>query len=542
MSLISHTLQAQELTVKGMQVTNDLSASIYERKDLNGTPCALVKVQLPSLGVIFEGNVIPPVEYKTGEYWVYMSKGSRELRIKHPQTQPLHVNFRDYNIKSVESRTTYNLSVQMPIIEEGVPMAKAGNPQLPDWLNSTQPNHWIGVSPRTTDRKKARSAAIINAVLGYLRANKEGKCEVKHWNDIYDEYNSNKISAYTNSIVTYNGFSCEIVDEYYNSRGEYFVRCGFVDNKQSKNQLKLFQTHEFTKTDNQEEVHSSASVLLLLNDQDYYSCDFDYDPSHDSGSYYQIKINNEPLIPATNMEYDKCLWNEHGNGSPLHFQLGENGQSLGVATLAVYSFLPFIPKSIKCTGKVATESYMNSSDVVTTSFLAKFIFTADTLCYPVPIHFLSLNGSELSIQIGNVNLQEKELETWRENFGEPIGKRWLERQEVPFTPDYNGNAIMRINKTCYALFDAFANLSTKFHAEISDNVELSSDDIQTSKRVTFQDLSNADMEFNDIGIRWYFENMPTQEQYRKMERQYLKTRKHPRWPGFFIAAEYHKGN
>ena len=145
-------------------------------------------------------------------------------------------------------------------------------------------------------------------------------------------------------------------------------------------------------------------------------------------------------------------------------------------------------------------NYMNSSDVVTTSFLAKFIFTADTLCYPVPIHFLSLNGSELSIQIGNVNLQEKELETWRENFGEPIGKRWLERQEVPFTPDYNGNAIMRINKTCYALFDAFANLSTKFHAEISDNVELSSDDIQTSKRVTFQDLSNADMEFNDSGV------------------------------------------
>ena len=71
-SLISHTLQAQELTVKGMQVTNDLSASIYERKDLNGTPCALVKVQLPSLGVIFEGNVIPPVEYKTGEYWVLL--------------------------------------------------------------------------------------------------------------------------------------------------------------------------------------------------------------------------------------------------------------------------------------------------------------------------------------------------------------------------------------------------------------------------------------------------------------------------------------
>lgn len=535
MGLISLTLQAQKLTVESMTLAdNDISARQYERKDLNGQACALVKVSLPSLGMKFEGNVIEPVEYKTGEYWVYMSAGSQELRIKHPQTQPLHVKFSDYGIKKVASKATYNLSIQMPEIEVGVAMAKAGTQQLPEWLNSNQPYYWIGVSPRTTDRKKARSAAIINAVLGYLRANKEGKCNIKHANSVDSSQESASTgtfstTAYTRSKVTYNGFSCEIVDEYYNSRGEYFVRCGFVDNKQSKSKLELFQFIDYADKDNQEKVHCKAGILLLMNDQEYYSCDIDYDPSHDNGSFYQIKINNEPLIPATNLIYDKCQWNEHDEESLLQFHSDEIGQSLGVATLAVYSFLPFVPKSIKCTGRVIQTYYnINVNDYEAETnyrFSKSFNFTADTLCYPVPIHFLSLNGGNFSIQIGSVNCQEKELETWMEALGEPTGKRCLERQ-FPFISDYNGRAIDRISKTYSSMYDALANLSMKLDAKISINENNAS---HTTEMKT-------DIEYNDIGIRWYFENLPTPEQQEKIEKQFVKTKKHSRWPGLYIIA------
>ena len=112
--LMALTLHAQELTVKEMKATNDLSASQYRRKDLAGEACALVKVQLATMGATFEGNVIQPVEYKSGEYWVYMSNGSRELRIKHPSFVPLHVTFSDYGIKGVQSLTTYDLTLLMP--------------------------------------------------------------------------------------------------------------------------------------------------------------------------------------------------------------------------------------------------------------------------------------------------------------------------------------------------------------------------------------------------------------------------------------------
>jgi hypothetical protein len=94
--IFPEAMHAQELTVKSMQsLPMDLSASQYERKDLNGAACALVKVQLAAVGAQFEGNVVGSVDYKTNEYWVYMTEGSYMLSVKHPSFVPLSVNFRD---------------------------------------------------------------------------------------------------------------------------------------------------------------------------------------------------------------------------------------------------------------------------------------------------------------------------------------------------------------------------------------------------------------------------------------------------------------
>lgn len=124
--LFAHAIQAQDLKVRSMsQDIGDLSASTYERKDLNGAACALVKVQLPAYGAKFEGNIIGNIEYKTGEYWVYMTEGSRELRIKHPNYLPLHVFFNDHGIgHGVKGKQTYTLTVAMQqmngIIDDGM--------------------------------------------------------------------------------------------------------------------------------------------------------------------------------------------------------------------------------------------------------------------------------------------------------------------------------------------------------------------------------------------------------------------------------------
>ena len=116
--LVSANLQAQKLTVQGMKATNDLSASQERRKDLNNEMCGLVKVRLAEKNATFEGNVIPPVIYKDGEYWVYMTKGSKELHILHPNYVPLEVKFNDYGIVRIQSLATYTLTLLKPNVSE----------------------------------------------------------------------------------------------------------------------------------------------------------------------------------------------------------------------------------------------------------------------------------------------------------------------------------------------------------------------------------------------------------------------------------------
>lgn len=91
----------------------DTSASIYGRTDRNGISCALVKVilLLPEIG--FEGNVIGESEFKKGEYWVYLTAGTRRLKLKHDKYAPVMVEFSEFGINGLESKTTYELTVEV---------------------------------------------------------------------------------------------------------------------------------------------------------------------------------------------------------------------------------------------------------------------------------------------------------------------------------------------------------------------------------------------------------------------------------------------
>lgn len=103
---------AQEATVKRVEMTpNDLSGSKYARFDNNGEACALVRVEVIADNVEFFGNVIQPVEHKTGDYWVYMVGGTKMLQIKSPSFLPLMINFADYGIDALIPKMTYVITL-----------------------------------------------------------------------------------------------------------------------------------------------------------------------------------------------------------------------------------------------------------------------------------------------------------------------------------------------------------------------------------------------------------------------------------------------
>ena len=104
---------AQDIEVKKFEpMEKDQTAALSPRKDINGSVCGLVKVQLKEAGAEFEGNVMGDVQFTGNEYLVYLPNGTKRLGIKHPDYLPITIVFADYGIKKIVSGTTYELKVK----------------------------------------------------------------------------------------------------------------------------------------------------------------------------------------------------------------------------------------------------------------------------------------------------------------------------------------------------------------------------------------------------------------------------------------------
>ena len=102
---------AQKAEVESFQATPiDLTAQKYAPNDLNGRKCALVKVQVIATGVEFSGNIIGTPEKHTGEYWVYMTHGTKMLKIAGETFLPFMYDFPE----PLQSGVTYVLTISTP--------------------------------------------------------------------------------------------------------------------------------------------------------------------------------------------------------------------------------------------------------------------------------------------------------------------------------------------------------------------------------------------------------------------------------------------
>lgn len=109
---------AQNLKVKSFSLAiNDLSASVDTVPDENGEPCALVKILVVDSIAKVEGFVLKTENAGPTEKWVYLSKGTKEMRLKPTHYKPIHIYFPDYGIDGVEGKKTYILDLEAPHLE-----------------------------------------------------------------------------------------------------------------------------------------------------------------------------------------------------------------------------------------------------------------------------------------------------------------------------------------------------------------------------------------------------------------------------------------
>ena len=105
-----YQLHAQDIEVKKFELMEkDQTATLSPRKDINGNACGLLKVSFEKDGMQFDGNIIGDVLHQSSEYWVYLSRGTKRINIKHPESLPKTIVFADYGISRIEENKTYHL-------------------------------------------------------------------------------------------------------------------------------------------------------------------------------------------------------------------------------------------------------------------------------------------------------------------------------------------------------------------------------------------------------------------------------------------------
>lgn len=90
----------------------DISATLMPRTDSAGINCALIKMVLLLPNISLEGDIIGDVEFKQGEYWVYLPRESKKLSVRHDNYTTTEINFPSLGIDFLVSNCTYELIVE----------------------------------------------------------------------------------------------------------------------------------------------------------------------------------------------------------------------------------------------------------------------------------------------------------------------------------------------------------------------------------------------------------------------------------------------
>lgn len=132
---------AQGIEIKSFSMRMEPMTIPLQRMDNNGNVCALVKVIIPAAQTTFEGSLVGDCDFKTSEYWCYLTPGSKYLKVKYPGCDPLLVNFETLIGNGLIGKRIYELSLS--ISQENI---NSQLQQMRNWMNNIKilnPD-WIG--------------------------------------------------------------------------------------------------------------------------------------------------------------------------------------------------------------------------------------------------------------------------------------------------------------------------------------------------------------------------------------------------------------
>ncbi len=104
------TANAQKMYVTEFKEANSIEARLHPKKDINGEKCAIIKINSALQDLRFDSSYgITEVEYKNGEYWVYVSPAEQRLDI----IGKGFIKLKYHLPISIKELTTYEMMIQV---------------------------------------------------------------------------------------------------------------------------------------------------------------------------------------------------------------------------------------------------------------------------------------------------------------------------------------------------------------------------------------------------------------------------------------------
>lgn len=95
-----------------VMVINDISARVHEVRDSNNEPCALIKLQTNDDLVSVEGNLVRIDKQESMEKWIYVTEGTKLVKIFFKRHLPVSLSVADYGMEELKGGTTYVLKIE----------------------------------------------------------------------------------------------------------------------------------------------------------------------------------------------------------------------------------------------------------------------------------------------------------------------------------------------------------------------------------------------------------------------------------------------
>lgn len=415
-------------------------------------------------------------------------------------------------------------------------LSAASDTLLPAWFGQEDASTRIGIAPPTTDEAQARSIALINATLSYLRSQQEGKITGTTENLLLNMQRGDEAESLENlqskTLVLYEHFDCIILDEFRNSQGELFVRCRFNKDDLTNNQLSIEQkwkSHDDGKETNQLLI---ANIKMTLKGR-LYQCAFQCEMKEGQQPSISCATNEGKVSLPQNLSYGRWTANPMSGYSSLPFTANEMSQSLGALQLSTYCLLPFIPKRITATGTIFSQiadNDNNDSKVLSNNSTTKTKFNSlsDSVCIPYDIRFGSISKRGLHLEIQHANFEDKES-----NYEIPcVAHAGL------FEKDDASTGLQRLLRTLnfynLGLMFAWEKKSAEIQLQATSGKKLEEEKLSNDDELT-KLLSNTYSSIGtDIGVRWDFSNVPSDKVLRAEEKKALKGGQAPPRYGIWV--------